>query len=142
MTQHSVLRFLLLSTVFAVCAVVATALAQIFTNTYQKSLDCNAMQLLYHTSPLIALVSFDILCCIYYLTAQARNLDGMLTLSYLILSHVTSILIITFQGMIVMCPFFDDLSKLTNFEYTTPCVLRIGNVIFICDININYSESL
>ena len=45
--------------VFAACAVVATALAQIFTNTYQKSLDCNAMQLLYHTSPIIALVSED-----------------------------------------------------------------------------------
>eukprot|EP01031_Cornospumella_fuschlensis_P044995 gene44995-55038_t len=28
--------------VFATCAVVATAMAQIFTNTYQKSLDCNA----------------------------------------------------------------------------------------------------
>ena len=51
------------NTVFALCAVVATALAQIFTNTYQKSLDCNAMQLLYHTSPYITLVSskhFDI----------------------------------------------------------------------------------
>lgn len=43
--------------VFACLAVVATALAQIFTNTYQKSLDCNALQLLYHTSPYIALVS-------------------------------------------------------------------------------------
>lgn len=42
--------------VFAALAVVATALAQIFTNTYQKSLDCNALQLLYHTSPYIALV--------------------------------------------------------------------------------------
>ena len=39
---------------FASCAVVATALAQIFTNSYQKSLKCDAMQLLYHTSPLIA----------------------------------------------------------------------------------------
>ncbi len=70
---------------FAVCAVIATALAQIFTNTYQKSLDCNALQLLYHTSPIIAL------------------------------------------GMITMCPFFDDLQKLTNFQYTTPCVARIGD---------------
>jgi hypothetical protein len=33
--------------------VIATALAQIFTNTYQKSLDCNALQLLYATAPLI-----------------------------------------------------------------------------------------
>lgn len=40
--------------VFATCAVLATSLSQIFTNTYQKSLDCNAMQLLYHTSPIIA----------------------------------------------------------------------------------------
>ena len=28
--------------------------------------------------------------------------------------------------MIVMCPFFDDLDKLTNFKYTFPCVSRIG----------------
>jgi solute carrier family 35 protein E3 len=45
----------LLGTVFALFAVVATALSQIFTNTYQKTLDCNAMQLLFHTSPYIAL---------------------------------------------------------------------------------------
>lgn len=41
--------------IFATCAIIFTALAQIFTNTYQKSLDCNAMQLLYHTSPYIAM---------------------------------------------------------------------------------------
>lgn len=46
---------------FATCGVIATAMAQIFTNTYQKSLDCNALQLLYHTSPFIALVSFSLL---------------------------------------------------------------------------------
>jgi solute carrier family 35 protein E3 len=46
-----------IGTVFAICAVIATVIAQIFTNTYQKSLDCNAMQLLYHTAPLIATVS-------------------------------------------------------------------------------------
>lgn len=42
--------------IFAICAVVATATSQIFTSTYQKSLECNAMQLLFHTSPVIALV--------------------------------------------------------------------------------------
>eukprot|EP01035_Chromulina_nebulosa_P009193 gene9193-12424_t len=41
--------------VFASCAIVATAFAQIFTNTYQKSLDCNALQLLYHTAPYISI---------------------------------------------------------------------------------------
>eukprot|EP01039_Chlorochromonas_danica_P010665 gene10665-11832_t len=40
---------------FATCGVIATAMAQIFTNTYQKSLGCDALQLLYHTSPYIAL---------------------------------------------------------------------------------------
>ena len=35
-----------------------------------------------------------------------------------------------------MCPFFDDIEKLTNFKYTLPCVTRIGKkvlplVIFI-----------
>ena len=43
--------------VIACFAVIATGMAQIFTNTYQKSLDCNALQLLYHTAPYIALVS-------------------------------------------------------------------------------------
>jgi hypothetical protein len=43
--------------VYASLAVLATSMAQIFTNTYQKSLDCNALQLLYHTSPIIAVVS-------------------------------------------------------------------------------------
>lgn len=49
--------------VFAVCGIVATAMAQIFTNTYQKSLDCNALQLLYHTAPLIGAVSDFIAYC-------------------------------------------------------------------------------
>lgn len=84
--------------VFAVCAVVATSFAQIFTNTYQKSLDCNALQLLHHTSPVIAV------------------------------------------GMLVMAPFFDDLSKLYAFEYTTPCVVRIAvSCVFALGVNVtNY----
>lgn len=82
--------------VFAVCAVVATALAQIFTNTYQKSLDCNALQLLYHTSPYIAL------------------------------------------GMLIMCCFFDDLGAFAEFQYTTPCVLRIAlSCAFALGVNIS-----
>ena len=34
---------------------IATAVSQIFTNTYQKSLDCNALQLLHLSAPLIAI---------------------------------------------------------------------------------------
>jgi len=79
----------LVGLLFAVCAVVFTALSQIFTNTYQKSLDCNALQLLHLTSPYIAL------------------------------------------GMLIMCPFFDDLSKFADFVYTPQCVTRIGEMVTI-----------
>lgn len=60
MNARMCLRVVILYTLaiaFAGCAVTATALAQIYTNTYQKSLECDAMQLLYHTSPIIAVVS-------------------------------------------------------------------------------------
>jgi len=86
----------LVGLIFAVCAVVFTALSQIFTNTYQKSLDCNALQLLHLTSPYIAL------------------------------------------GMLIMCPFFDDLSKFADFVYTPQCVTRIVvSCVFALGVNIS-----
>lgn len=85
--------------VFASCAVIATALAQIFTNTYQKSLDCNALQLLYHTTPYITL------------------------------------------GMLVMSVFFDDLVAFREFQYTTPCVIRIVVSCFFA-LGVNVSNYL
>ena len=82
--------------VFASFAVVATALAQIFTNTYQKSLDCNAMQLLYHTAPVIS--------C----------------------------------GMLLMCPLFDDVGKLMEYEFTSGGVMRIAlSCCFALGVNIS-----
>ena len=48
-------------------------MAQIFTNTYQKSLDCNALQLLYHTSPYIAM-GMLIMCPMFdNVTALAKH---------------------------------------------------------------------
>jgi solute carrier family 35 protein E3 len=44
----------LVGTIFAGAAVLFTSLAQIFTSSYQKQLECDALQLLYHTAPLIA----------------------------------------------------------------------------------------
>jgi solute carrier family 35, member E3 len=43
----------LVGTVFAIVAVVFTTFSQIFTQRYQAALECNALQLLYLTSPLI-----------------------------------------------------------------------------------------
>lgn len=82
--------------IFAGCGVIATAVSQIFTNTYQKSLDCNAIQLLYHSAPIISI------------------------------------------GMLVLCPFFDDIYALREFQFTTPCLLRIAlSCIFAIGVNVS-----
>jgi solute carrier family 35 protein E3 len=44
-----------IGTTYALLAVLAASLAQIFTSNVQKEQECDAMQLLYHTSPLIVL---------------------------------------------------------------------------------------
>jgi len=59
-------------TCFAVCAVVATAMSQIYTSDYQKILACDALQLLYHTSPLI-FVGMLILCPMFDDTTELAN---------------------------------------------------------------------
>ena len=45
----------IIGTTCALLAVLAASLAQNFTSNVQKEFECNAMQLLYHTSPLIVL---------------------------------------------------------------------------------------
>lgn len=40
--------------VYAILAVTCTTFAQVFTSRFQKDLGCNALQLLYHTAPLIS----------------------------------------------------------------------------------------
>lgn len=107
--------------IFASFAVVATAVAQIFTNTYQKSLDCNAMQLLYHSSPLIAvgmllmspwfddlgaLMKYEfttagvfriMLSCVFALGVNISNylvLGKTSPLTYQVLGHLKTILIL------------------------------------------------
>lgn len=88
----------LIGTIFACCAVAATGMAQIFTSSYQKSLGCNAMQLLYHTAPLIA------------------------------------------GGMLVMCPMFDNVTELINYQYTPEVIFHIVlSCVFALGVNItNY----
>ena len=82
--------------IFGTLAVLATTMAQINTNLYQKRLDFNAMQMLHHTSPLI-----------------------------------------TF-GMLIMCPIFDDVNKLTQFQFTSGCILRIiASCVLAVGVNIS-----
>ncbi len=86
----------MVGTLFATCAVAATGMAQIFTSTYQKSLGCNAMQLLFHTAPMIA------------------------------------------AGMLVMCPMFDNVTELMNYQYTYGVVGRIFmSCCFALGVNIS-----
>mmetsp|Transcript_23359 Transcript_23359/g.21248 ORF Transcript_23359/g.21248 Transcript_23359/m.21248 type:complete len:306 (+) Transcript_23359:76-993(+) len=85
-----------IGSIFATVAVVATSLAQIFTNTYQKSLDCNPLQLLYLTSPLITV------------------------------------------GMLLLSPFFDDMTALRNYKYTNESILHISiSCFFALGVNIS-----
>lgn len=107
--------------IFAGCAIVATAVAQIFTNVYQKSLDCNALQLLHHTSPLIAcgmlimspffddakaLVHYEysvgtvvriLISCMFALGVNVSNylvLGKTSPLTYQVLGHLKTVLIL------------------------------------------------
>lgn len=42
------------------------------------------------------------------------------------------------QGMLLMCPFFDDLNALSTYKYTTPCVIRIViSCVFALGVNIS-----
>ena len=110
-----------IGTCFAICAVVATSMAQIFTNTYQKSLGCDALQLLYHTSPIIMIgmlimcpffdntsdliehvysigtVTRIIVSCVFALGVNISNylvLGKTSPLSYQVLGHLKTILIL------------------------------------------------
>jgi solute carrier family 35 protein E3 len=44
-------------------------------------------------------------------------------------------------GMLIMCPFFDDVTALANHEYTSPCAIRIAiTCVLALGVNItNYS---
>jgi solute carrier family 35 protein E3 len=48
----------LTGTVFGTCSILSTVFAQIYTSRNQGKLDCDAFQLLYHTSPIISLGMF------------------------------------------------------------------------------------
>jgi solute carrier family 35 protein E3 len=40
--------------------------------------------------------------------------------------------------MLIMCPFFDDVHALYQFEYSTPCILRIlASCLFAIGVNIS-----
>jgi len=106
--------------VYATLAVLATAMSQIFTNTYQKSLDCNALQLLHHTSPIIGLV-----CVCVCATLSS-------------LSDACAYARCCVQGMLVLCPVFDDVTALQRHVLTRGCVGRIAlSCVFALGVNIS-----
>ena len=94
-------------------------MAQIFTTSYQKSLSCNALQLLYHTSPIIAVVRIHASILLMYPTNMLFVCACVWGVFYCVLCP---------QGMLFMCPFFDDLTALVNYQYTVPCIIRIGTL--------------
>lgn len=72
---------------FAAAAVLCTVFSQIFTSKHQKALECDALQMLHHTAPLITV------------------------------------------GMAVLCPFFDNVPGLLEFEWHA---LLLRDVLLSC----------
>ncbi len=107
-------------TIYAFLAVICTTCAQVFTSHFQKELQCNGLQLLYHTSPLITIgmlllslsmegkpgrgfeLTMDalvriIISCIFALTVNVTNyvvLGKTDALTYQIVGHFKTICII------------------------------------------------
>lgn len=142
-----------LGTIYATLAVIATALAQIFTSSKQKSLGCNALQLLYHTSPVIAggmllmCPMFDdvdrlmnyvytpgvifriLLSCVLALGVNVSNylVLGMTSpLTYQVLGHVKTIFILIL-GFVVF-------SKPVDARQAIGIVLGIASVVVYTEL--------
>ena len=147
--------------IFASCAIVATSMAQIFTNTYQKSLACDALQLLHHTSPLIA-VGMLIMCpmfdnvtnlinfkyttpciiriatsCVFALGVNVSNyvvLGKTNPLTYQVLGHLKTVLILVLG--------FTFFNVSVNFIIVISSVLILSihliSFTFVPDNNQNY----
>ena len=133
---------------FAVCAVSATGMAQIYTSAYQKSLGCNAMQLLYHTAPLISIgmlimcPMFDniselwayqystgtvgriLLSCVFALGVNISNyivLGKTSPLTYQVLGHLKTVLILVL-GVVLF-------NKTVNIQNVVGIVVAMAGVV-------------
>jgi solute carrier family 35, member E3 len=142
----------LVGCLFAAAAVLCTSLAQIFTSSYQKQLECDALQLLYHTAPLIGggmllmvplfdnvkylartefsipLINHVAMSCVMALGVNISNylvLGKTSPLTYQVLSHLKTILILV-MGFVVF-----------NYESNPRAIVGIVIALFGC---IAYTE--
>mmetsp|Transcript_31192 Transcript_31192/g.39994 ORF Transcript_31192/g.39994 Transcript_31192/m.39994 type:complete len:319 (-) Transcript_31192:251-1207(-) len=150
-----------LGTIYACCGVLCTCSAQIFTTKYQKSLECNALQLLYHTSPIIAcgmlvlLPMFDdyaalfvyefnagmmnrlLLSCVMALGVNISNylvLGKTSPLTYQVLGHFKTILIIIL-GVVLF-------NKLTDNRNLVGIAIALGGVVAYTEVKRRVSSTL
>jgi len=146
-------------TILAGVAVLFTALSQIFTSSYQKKLKCDAMQLLYHTSPLIAggmftmspvfddrdtfltyqwsapMVRDVLISCFFALLVNITNYEVLgktSPLTYQVLGHVKTILIL-FLGFLVF-------GKESNARELTGIAIALGGVVSYTEVKRRVSE--
>ena len=138
---------------FAMCAVAATGMAQIYTSSYQKSLGCDAMQLLFHTAPLIS-VGMLIMCpmfdnvkdlmayqyssgtvcrivisCMFALGVNISNymvLGKTSPLTYQVLGHMKTILILVL-GVVLF-------NKAVEFQNVVGIVVAMAGVVAYTEI--------
>jgi len=150
----------MVGTLFAICAVAATGMAQIFTSSYQKSLGCNAMQLLYHTAPLIAvgmlimcpmfdnvsdLISFEytpalvfriLMSCCFALGVNISNyvvLGKTSPLTYQVLGHLKTVLILVL-GVVLF-------NKAVDMQNVLGVVVAMAGVVAYTEIKRREAEA-
>jgi len=67
------------------------------------------------------------------LTKLTPSIDLLIS-SHLISSHLTNVAV----GMLILCPFFDDIDGLRRYMFTTPTLLRISlSCFFALGVNIS-----
>jgi len=146
-------QFNFIGSICAMIAVVFTALSQIFTNRYSKALNCDALQLLYHTSPIMTLAMFFMIpllddfqalqkfewnveviisILVSCVLALAVNISNYLVLSktspltYQVLGHLKTILVIIL-GFVLF-------GNQLNFKNIFGITMALGGVIAYTEI--------
>lgn len=147
------LSFNFKGTVFAVIGVVITSVSQVFFDPLRKEIDCDALQTLYHTSPLIAagmllcspafgeldvirnadmhvpLIIMIVLSCITAIAVNVSNyavLSRISALSYTILGHFKTLSILVLGAVL-----FDSKPGWKSIGGT---VLALGGVMLYSEL--------
>lgn len=123
-----------LGTAYACCAVFFTACAHLFTSKFSKSLEADAMQLLYHTSPVVA-AGMILLIPIFESPAEIAAFEWTSgTLSRVLITCLLSVAVNVSNYMVLGKTSALTYQVLGHFK--TMCILGIGITLFNNEISL------